>query len=105
MNPSGKKPRRKLSASAKNSIKLFKAVSHELRQEILVLLSQEETRRLSPNEISKLTGEGLSKVSYHVKILKDFKCIRPRGTEPRRGAVEHFYVLNEKGEEALELLS
>ena len=37
------------------------------------------------------SGEGLSQVSYHVKVLKDYRCIELVKTEPQRGAVEHYY--------------
>ncbi len=56
--------------------------------QILTILND---RMASPNELSKELREGLSQVSYHFKILKDFECIRLVKTEPRRGAVEHFY--------------
>lgn len=68
--------------------KLIKALAHPLRVEILAILND---RMASPNELSKELEEGLSQVSYHVKVLKDFKCIRMVKTEPRRGAVEHYY--------------
>jgi DNA-binding transcriptional regulator GbsR (MarR family) len=45
----------------------------------------------SPNELAKELDEGLSQVSYHVKVLKDYKVITLVKTEPRRGAVEHYY--------------
>lgn len=45
----------------------------------------------SPNELSHMLDEGLSQVSYHVKVLKDYGRIKLVKTEPRRGAVEHFY--------------
>lgn len=68
--------------------KLVKALAHSLRVEILTILNE---RMASPNELSKELGEGLSQVSYHVKVLKDFECIEMVKTEPRRGAVEHYY--------------
>jgi DNA-binding transcriptional ArsR family regulator len=68
--------------------KLVKALAHPLRVEILTILNE---RMASPNELSKELEEGLSQVSYHVKVLKDFKCIEMVKTEPRRGAVEHYY--------------
>jgi DNA-binding transcriptional ArsR family regulator len=68
--------------------KLVKALSHQLRVEILAILNE---RMASPNELSKELEEGLSQVSYHVKVLKDFECIEMVKTEPRRGAVEHYY--------------
>lgn len=68
--------------------RLVKALSHSLRAEILAILNE---RMASPNELSKELDEGLSQVSYHVKVLKDFECIEMVKTEPRRGAVEHYY--------------
>src|SRR4051794_1661813 len=68
--------------------KLVKALAHPLRVEILAILNE---RMASPNELSKELEEGLSQVSYHVKVLKDFECIEMVKTEPRRGAVEHYY--------------
>jgi DNA-binding transcriptional ArsR family regulator len=70
--------------------RLVKALSHVLRQHILLAAVQGE---VSPNELSKALDEGLSQVSYHVKVLRD-DCdgmIEETRTEPRRGAVEHYY--------------
>ena len=41
--------------------------------------------------ISEELNAGLSFISYHVKVLRDFELIEQTKTEPRRGAVEHFY--------------
>jgi DNA-binding transcriptional ArsR family regulator len=68
--------------------RLVKALAHPLRVEILAILNE---RMASPNELSKELEEGLSQVSYHVKVLKDYECIELVKTEPRRGAVEHYY--------------
>jgi DNA-binding transcriptional ArsR family regulator len=68
--------------------RLVKALAHPLRVQILAILNE---RMASPNELSKELEEGLSQVSYHVKVLKDFECIEMVKTEPRRGAVEHYY--------------
>ncbi len=72
---------------------LVKALAHPLRVEILTILNE---RMASPNELSKELDEGLSQVSYHVKVLKDFECIEMVKTEPRRGAVEHYYRATER---------
>jgi DNA-binding transcriptional ArsR family regulator len=76
--------------SAKRGVdqRLVKALAHELRVAILATLNE---RMASPNELAKELGEGLSQVSYHVKVLKDYNCIELVKTEPRRGAVEHYY--------------
>ena len=68
--------------------RLVKALAHELRVAILATLNE---RMASPNELAKELGEGLSQVSYHVKVLRDYNCIELVKTEPRRGAVEHYY--------------
>jgi DNA-binding transcriptional ArsR family regulator len=72
-----------------------KALSHVLRQHILLATVAGE---VSPNELSKALDEGLSQVSYHVKVLRD-DCdgmIEETRTEPRRGAVEHYYRASAK---------
>ncbi len=68
--------------------RLMKALGHPLRIGILTVLND---RIASPNELSKILEEGLSQISYHVKVLKDFDMIELVKTEPRRGAVEHYY--------------
>jgi DNA-binding transcriptional ArsR family regulator len=68
--------------------RLIKALAHPLREQLLAILNE---RVASPNELAKELDEGLSQVSYHVKVLKDYDCIELVRTEPRRGAVEHFY--------------
>jgi DNA-binding transcriptional ArsR family regulator len=72
---------------------IAKALSHSLRVQLLTILND---RTASPKELSKELGEGLSQVSYHVKVLKDFKMVEMVKTEPRRGAVEHYYRATSK---------
>lgn len=83
-------PAKSKSPTAKKGIgeRLTSAVAHPLRMEVLRILSY---RTASPNELSRELREPLGKVSYHVKVLKDFECIELVRTEPRRGAVEHYY--------------
>jgi DNA-binding transcriptional ArsR family regulator len=68
--------------------RVLKAISHPIRIEILRILSN---RVASPNEIAKELGESLSNVSYHFKDLREEGCIELVDTQPRRGAVEHYY--------------
>jgi DNA-binding transcriptional ArsR family regulator len=72
---------------------VVKALAHPLRIRILTILHD---RVASPNELRKMLEEGLSQVSYHIKVLKDFDMIEMVKTEPRRGAVEHFYRAKSK---------
>lgn len=75
---------------------------HELREWIVRAIAANEQGYMSPKELEKLYVEEtqlkgaelkkmLSQVSYHVKVLKDEKAIWLFKTEPRRGAVEHYY--------------
>ncbi len=72
---------------------LAKALAHPLRVRILASLHR---RISSPNQLSQELGEPLGNVSYHVKTLLEFDCIELVKTEPRRGAVEHFYRATER---------
>jgi DNA-binding transcriptional ArsR family regulator len=75
--------------------RLVRGLSHVLRQHILLATLQ---REISPKELSRALGEGLSQVSYHVKVLRE-DCdglIEQTRTEPRRGAVEHYYRASAK---------
>jgi DNA-binding transcriptional ArsR family regulator len=68
--------------------RLVKVISHPLRQRIMVRLSQ---RVASPNQLATELGEPLARLSYHVNALVKADAIELVRTEPRRGAVEHFY--------------
>lgn len=69
--------------------RLMKGLEHVLRQHILLIAVQREA---SPKEISGLLGEGLSQVSYHIRVLRD-ECglIKETRRGQRRGAIEHYY--------------
>jgi DNA-binding transcriptional ArsR family regulator len=68
--------------------RLAKALSHPLRAHVLAILNE---RVASPNQIANELEEPLGNVSYHVKTLAEMGCIELVKTEPRRGAIEHFY--------------
>jgi DNA-binding transcriptional ArsR family regulator len=68
--------------------RLAKALSHPLRAHVLSILNE---RVASPNQIAGELEEPLGNVSYHVKTLAEMGCIELVRTEPRRGAIEHYY--------------
>lgn len=72
---------------------LAKALAHPLRVRILTSLHKGVS---SPNQLSQELGEPLGNVSYHVKTLLEYDCVELVKTEPRRGAVEHFYRATER---------
>lgn len=76
-------------ASDKQKIRDAKAVAHPLRVRILKQL--EKGKAMSPNMLSRKLDEPLGNVSYHVKTLLEFEAVKLTKTEPRRGAVEHYY--------------
>src|SRR3954453_17966249 len=67
---------------------LLKAISHPLRHRLLGLL---DGGTASPNELARELGLPLGRVSYHIRLLHELGAIELVGTEPRRGALEHFY--------------
>jgi DNA-binding transcriptional ArsR family regulator len=74
-------------ASAVDS-RMAKALAHPLRVQLLAALNEGVS---SPNELAKKLDEPLTNVSYHVRMLHDLGCIELVDTEPRRGALEHYY--------------
>lgn len=72
---------------------LAKALAHPLRVRILTSLHKGIS---SPNQLAQELGEPLGNVSYHVKTLLEYDCVELVKTEPRRGAVEHFYRATER---------
>lgn len=66
-----------------------KAMAHPLRAALLQELLVGGVA--SPNELAKRLGHPLTNVSYHVRMLHDLGCIELVETEPRRGALEHYY--------------
>lgn len=68
--------------------RLVRALRHPLRVE---LLRQFTERTASPNELAVKLDEDLSYLSYHVRELEKAGAIELVKTEPKRGAVEHFY--------------
>lgn len=65
-----------------------KALSHPLRVRILAMLEEGPS---SPVQLSRQLGASLGTVAYHVRTLHDLGLLEDVGTEPRRGAVEHYY--------------
>jgi DNA-binding transcriptional ArsR family regulator len=72
---------------------LAKALAHPLRVRILTSLHRGIS---SPNQLAQELDEPLGNVSYHVKTLLEYGCVELVKTEPRRGAVEHFYRATER---------
>ena len=68
---------------------MLKAISHPLRHRVLAAI--DEAGEASPNDVARALGEPLGRVSHHVRVLADLGAIQLTRTEPRRGAVEHYY--------------
>src|SRR3978361_1736128 len=67
---------------------LRRAISHPLRHRLLGML---DGRVASPNQLARELGLPLGRVSYHIRLLSDLGASELVRTEPRRGALEHFY--------------
>lgn len=65
-----------------------KALAHPIRRAIIHNLAH---GRDTPQGIADHTGEPLGVVSYHVRMLAQYGVIEVARTEPRRGALQHFY--------------
>ena len=68
--------------------RIVKALAHPLRIRMLTVLNQ---RIASPSELAGELDEPIGNVSYHMRTLADLGMVELVRTEPRRGAVEHYY--------------
>lgn len=75
--------------------KVAHAVNHPVRLDALSILFE---RVASPKEIAKLLEVPLGTASFHVGELVKDDVIELVKTEPRRGAIEHFYRAKMKPE-------
>jgi DNA-binding transcriptional ArsR family regulator len=71
----------------------FKAMSHPLRAELLMILTEESA---SPAMMARRLGEPVGNVSYHVNKLVKLGCAEQIGDRPVRGAIEHFFRATER---------
>jgi Helix-turn-helix domain len=78
-----------MTASGKDlNQRLIKAMAHPVRVRIHRILCE---RVASPVQMAGLIEEPLPNVAYHTEVLLKSDCIELVETQPRRGAVEHFY--------------
>ena len=75
-------------AGETSEARIAKALAHPLRARILQRLGE---RVASPGELAAELGAPLGVVSYHVRMLREYDCVELVRTEPRRGALQHFY--------------
>jgi DNA-binding transcriptional ArsR family regulator len=75
-------------AGETSEARIAKALAHPLRARILQRLGE---RVASPGDLATELGAPLGVVSYHVRMLRDYDCVELVRTEPRRGALQHFY--------------
>jgi DNA-binding transcriptional ArsR family regulator len=78
-----------MSFSAPLDARLLKALAHPLRARILESIT--DRGEASPVELARDLDQPLATVSHHTRVLRDLGCIELTRTEPRRGAVEHYY--------------
>ena len=75
-------------AGETSEARIAKALAHPLRARILQRLGE---RVASPGDLAVELDAPLGVVSYHVRMLRDYDCVELVRSEPRRGALQHFY--------------
>ncbi len=73
--------------------RVAKALSHELRVQILAVLNEQV---MSPSRFSKRFGATLTTAAYHFRVLQNAGCIEIVHEDGRGRAVEHFYRATKK---------
>src|SRR4051795_13269864 len=75
-------------AGETSEARIAKALAHPLRARILQRLGERES---SPGELASELDAPLGVISYHVRMLREYECVELVRTEPRRGALRHYY--------------
>jgi DNA-binding transcriptional ArsR family regulator len=96
--------RKKVETLEERRAVIAKMLTHPLRAQILTLLNENE-KPMSPSQLTEATGAPLGNVSYHVRQLLGAKFIVLKRTKQRRGAVEHFYAVTDKGTNLLSIIA
>jgi hypothetical protein len=73
---------------------IAQALKHPLRRKLLSTFIPD--RLMSPSEAASNINERLSDVSYHVKVLVDYRFLLLRAKEEVRGAQKNYYLLNDE---------
>jgi DNA-binding transcriptional ArsR family regulator len=78
----------------------IRAIASAQRRSVLRILHDAEEAR-SPSAIAEWLGVSVAHISYHFKVLRECGVVVLTDTQPRRGAVEHFYISIIKGNEQI----
>jgi DNA-binding transcriptional ArsR family regulator len=82
--------------TTKELAKALRALGHPVR--IRLLSRAEEGVKLSASKAREWVPDvSLGTLAYHVRCLADAGLLRKAGLVPRRGAVEHLYLLTPLG--------
>lgn len=74
----------------------LKGATHPIRARFLEILA-EATEALSPTELSLQVDCPIGLGAYHVRMLHQYGLVTLERTEPRRGALQHFYAITAAG--------
>jgi DNA-binding transcriptional ArsR family regulator len=77
------------------------ALAHPTRVLVLAALTD---GRASPARIARSHNSTIAAVAHHFRTLERARLLRPAGTQPNRGTIEHFYALTARGEALAGLL-
>lgn len=79
-----------MAGQASNLPTLLRALGSPVR--IAIVREIEGAGESCPTELSERLGESVKVVAYHVRKLADAGVIELRGTDRRRGGVQHWYA-------------
>jgi predicted transcriptional regulator len=75
---------------------LLLGFGHPVRIRIIMALRKPGTVKSPKDLADALAPAPLGVVSYHVRMLVKYGLLELQGTEPRRGALAHYYKLSDQ---------
>jgi DNA-binding transcriptional ArsR family regulator len=80
-----------MSAQA-DMVSLGRGLAHPLRAALLARFCAAPAGELGAAELTRMLGESLPRVSYHVRVLSERGLVVLVRTSPVRGALAHYYT-------------
>lgn len=87
----------------RREMSLLAALSNDVRLDLMRRL-RDEKDAISPTQLAQEFGKPLSTVAYHLRILFAAGALSLVKTEPRRGAIKHFYKSSVRVPWAMEVI-
>jgi DNA-binding transcriptional ArsR family regulator len=95
--------RRRERSEGHGRVQMIMAIAHPLRRRMLRMIVKHR-EPLSPTQMAKEFGLPLGTITYHARVLRQFKAVEPIRERQMHGAAEHLYEVTLENDPPIETL-